>query len=307
MANNNVFLGRLTNVALKAEEKALPQEISQDASSRRSFEYIESPKQTCLEKRGFKERKRLLAINFDKNGYKKGNKYEYSARHKNAISEQNKIKGKGIGSGGHTYFNANYGAPKENPNAINYQNFLTISDNSRTIGGKIDIDTRNDLYLTRRYNQGVNEYSSLNEDALSDGNVLGKGTGLYLDTTSGGGGYDVLERLDNISRNGWREDLQYTKMLVNSEYDIQTEFEISSYGEELEQEEWETAYNDYKKQYDKTEKAKKRYKEKYLDTEVNKDNQQTKPSQIIINGLDNPKDVEKPYNNILDGNENLFG
>ena len=230
------------------------------------------PRQTCLEKRGFEQRKKLLKYSLENDGYTKGESYEYSARHKNAISNPDKIKGKGTNSGGHTYFQPNYGRPKENPNVIDYQNFLTVSDKTRSIGGKIDIDTRYESSLMRRYNYDVNEYSSINKDAISNGDVLGKGTGVYLDTLEGGGGYDVMAREEHLMRNEWKKDLQYTKLLVNSEYDIQTEFEISSYGEELEEieeqgfdwrdtpegQEWEEAYKEYKKQEAKTNKAYKK-------------------------------------------------
>ena len=159
-------------------------------------------KQTCLEKRGIEKRDELTAINFNNDGYIKGDKdTEYNAQHKNAISSTNKIKGKGTNNGGHQYFSGYYGKPKVNPNEIDYSNFLTVSDSTQSIGGKIDIDKRNELALTRRYNYGNNEYSSKNQDALSDGNIIGKGTGLYLDTINGGGGYDVEGRAVHVARN----------------------------------------------------------------------------------------------------------
>lgn len=189
-------------------------------------------KQTCLEKIGIKERKKLIGKNIY-NGKTKDK--EYSSTHKNALSDPTSEKGKGTKDGGHTYFHPNYGKPKENPNAIDYSNFITTSNGTRSVGNKTDIEKRNEAYLTRRYNYDINEYSSKNDDALSDGNVLGKGTSTYLDTLNGGGGYDVIAREENLYRNEWLKDLQYTKALVNAEYDIQTEFEISSYGEDLEE------------------------------------------------------------------------
>lgn len=236
-------MGKITAIAKNQKPLISKGKISLDKAKIADVKFVNddsdkktttpTPRQTCLEKRGFEERKKLLKYSLEKDGYTRGESYEYSARHKNAISEPTKIKGKGINSGGHTHFQPNYGKPKENPNAINYQNFLTVSDKTRSIGGKIDIDTRYESSLMRRYNYDVNEYSSKNEDALSNGDVLGKGTGLYLDTLSGGGGYDVMAREEHLMRNEWKKDLQYTRLLVNAEYEVQTEFKISSKEEDM--------------------------------------------------------------------------
>lgn len=184
--------------------------------------------QTCLEKRGFEKRKELLAINLDNDGYIQGSGTEYSVTHPNAVSERHKVKGKGSLSGGHTYFSPYFGLPKENVNEINYSNFDVFSDKTRTVGGEIDIDKRYESELTKRYSYDNNEYSESNEDAISNGYVHGKGTGIYLDTNNGGGGYDVRSRDLHLLRNSWQKDLPYTKLLVQSEYEIQTEFKISS-------------------------------------------------------------------------------
>ena len=39
-----------------------------------------------------------------------------------------------------------------------------------------------------------NPYSATNPDAISDGDELGKGTGVFLDTTNGGSSTDIIER-----------------------------------------------------------------------------------------------------------------
>lgn len=193
------------------------------------------PKQTCLEKRGFVERKRLLNENISNDGYGKGERLEYSDRHKNAISERNKVKGKGSQSGGHTYFQPYFGKPNGTMNRIEYKNFVTLPTNGTSIGGKIDIDKREELELTKRYNTR-NEYSSKNKDALSTGNIHGKGTGLYLDTKNGGGGYDIRLRAEHIEQNDWREnDIEYSKPLIDAEYMIQTEFKVGSTDETVEE------------------------------------------------------------------------
>lgn len=193
--------------------------------------------QTCLEKRGFEKRKELLAINLDNDGYIQGSGTEYSVTHPNAVSERHKVKGKGSLSGGHTYFSPYFGLPKENVNEINYSNFDVFSDKTRTVGGEIDIDKRYESELTKRYSYDNNEYSESNEDAISNGYVHGKGTGIYLDTNNGGGGYDVRSRDLHLLRNSWQKDLPYTKLLVQSEYEIQTEFKINSTEATIEEQE----------------------------------------------------------------------
>ena len=265
---NSQLKKQLSNLSKVSDIKLAGIKAISDETKKEEKDVIH-PKQTCLEKRGISERHRQIARNWDKGGYVKGNGKEYSARHKNAISDPNEIKGKGINSGGHTYFQPNYGKPKENPNSIDYQNFLTVSDKTRSIGGKIDIETRDESYLMRRYNYYTNEYSSKNEDALSNGNVLGKGTGLYLDTLNGGGGYDIMARKEHLMRNEWKKDLQYTKILVNAEYDIQTEFKISSYGEDLEEMQAQARLNQLNSEIKKAEKAAKKA-EKKKDKNINK-------------------------------------
>ncbi len=314
---NSQLENRLSNLSKISDIKLTKVKVISDEPKKEEKDVMR-PKQTCLEKRGISERHRQIARNFDKGGYVKGDGKEYSARHKNAISNPSEIKGKGINSGGHTYFQPNYGKPKENPNSIDYQNFLTVSDKTRSIGGKIDIETRDESYLMRRYNYDTNEYSSKNEDALSSGNVLGKGTGLYLDTLNGGGGYDVMAREEHLMRNEWKKNLQYTKTLVNAEYDIQTEFKISSYGEDLEEMQAQAELNQINNEIRKKEKAAKKA-EKKKDKNVNKkadegnvDNDGnkvvTKPKQTLVGGItpDNSAQYEafltNPYAVAMGGN-----
>ena len=254
-------------------------------------------KQTCLEKIGIKERKKLIEKNIY-NGKTKDK--EYSSTHKNALSDPTSEKGKGTKDGGHTYFQPNYGKPKENPNAIDYSNFITTSNETRSVGNKTDIEKRNEAYLTRRYNYDINEYSSKNNDALSDGNVLGKGTSTYLDTLNGGGGYDVIAREENLYRNEWLKDLQYTKTLVDAEYDIQTEFKVASDDDdlnrveasnELTEADWIEVGKYERKLAKKVEKEqrKKDKKEKRKDKNVNK-----KADQGRIDENGNTTPPEKP-------------
>ena len=56
----------------------------------------------------------------------------------------------------------------------------------------------------------VNQYSATNKDAMSDGDELGKGTGVFLDTTNGGSSVDILERKNEIKINEYQYDKPYT-------------------------------------------------------------------------------------------------
>jgi hypothetical protein len=56
----------------------------------------------------------------------------------------------------------------------------------------------------------VNQYSATNKDALSDGDELGKGTGVFLDTVNGGSSVDILERKNEIKINEYQYNKPYT-------------------------------------------------------------------------------------------------
>lgn len=45
--------------------------------------------------------------------------------------------------------------------------------------------------------------------------------------------YGIEARKVHLFRNEWKKDLQYTKALVNSEYSIQTEFEVGTTDEDI--------------------------------------------------------------------------
>jgi hypothetical protein len=269
-----------------------------------------SPKQTCLEKRGFTERKRLLGETLGAGGYGKGNGIEYSDRHKNAISERNKIKGKGSQSGGHTYFQPYFGKPHETKNRIVYNNFITLPDDTTSIGGKIDIDKREESILTKRYNV-KNEYSSKNQDALSDGNIHGKGTGFDLDTQNGGGGYDVASRTESLLQNKWLKDDPYTKMLVSEEYLIQTEFPIETTDATVEEQGEEARYrekygDDWKKVMKEEKKKRKTAAKEAIETL--KEEQNTINARIKTNEkkAKAQRKKERAHNKLIEENIKLM-
>jgi len=90
----------------------------------------QSPHQTCLEKRAIEERQKEIVKNTYKRSYANDNgrgEENYSARHKNAISDGDS-KGKGTLHGGHTSFRPSQGKPSS---MIDYSNFDTKHGGSR--------------------------------------------------------------------------------------------------------------------------------------------------------------------------------
>ena len=60
----------------------------------------------------------------------------------------------------------------------------------------------------------VNQYSSTNKDAISDGDEQGKGTGVFLDTSNGGSSIDQQERISEIKINEYQKNKPYTTPTV---------------------------------------------------------------------------------------------
>jgi hypothetical protein len=155
-----------------------------------------------------------------------------------------------------------YGKPREDLNQINYSNFVTYDDDV-TIGNSADVAARDEAYRTRMYNRKTNVYSDKNKDALSNGDIIGKGTGLYLDTLNGGGGIDVRMRAEHMRQNTWRkDDIEYSRPLVLAEYDIQTEFKINTMEEKVQEKEAERQARAAKRQEEKNAKAAEKKKKK---------------------------------------------
>ena len=61
------------------------------------------------------------------------------------------------------------------------------------------------------YNSVGNQYSTTNEDALADGDRLGRGTGVFLDVYNSAAGTidDVLERKNEIKINKFNSSKPY--------------------------------------------------------------------------------------------------
>lgn len=70
--------------------------------------------------------------------------------------------------------------------------------------------------------------------------------------------FGMEARSGHLMRNEWKRDLQYTKLLVDAEYLIQTEFKVSSYEDRLK----EQAESKTKKQKELSEKEIKKIEKK---------------------------------------------
>jgi hypothetical protein len=68
---------------------------------------------------------------------------------------------------------------------------------------------RKSLIVKNDY-KNVNPYSSVNPDAISDGDESGKGTGIFLDTMNGGSSIDIAERKNEIKVNEYQPNKPYT-------------------------------------------------------------------------------------------------
>ena len=78
--------------------------------------------------------------------------------------------------------------------------------------------------------------------------------------------FGMEARSANLMRNEWKRDLQYTKLLVDAEYLIQTEFKVSSYEDRLKEQAESKAQKQKElseKEIKKIEKKRDKAKEKY--------------------------------------------
>ena len=68
------------------------------------------------------------------------------------------------------------------------------------------------LFPKNDYKQTANEYSSVNPDALANGDEDGKGTGNFLDVYNEGAGaiQDILERKAEVVLNQYKSNAPYT-------------------------------------------------------------------------------------------------
>ena len=68
------------------------------------------------------------------------------------------------------------------------------------------------LFPKNDFKKTANEYSSVNPDALADGDIDGKGTGNFLDVYNEGAGaiQDILERKAEVVLNQYKSNAPYT-------------------------------------------------------------------------------------------------
>jgi hypothetical protein len=68
------------------------------------------------------------------------------------------------------------------------------------------------LFPKNDYTKTANEYSSVNPDALADGDAEGKGTGNFLDVYNEQAGaiQDILERKAEVVLNQYKSNAPYT-------------------------------------------------------------------------------------------------
>ena len=72
------------------------------------------------------------------------------------------------------------------------------------------IEERKKEITINDYKQNANEYSSVNKDAMGDGDSFGKGTGIFLDILNGGSSDDYRERKEQIKINAFQVNKPYT-------------------------------------------------------------------------------------------------
>ena len=75
----------------------------------------------------------------------------------------------------------------------------------------IAVQERTKLIPKNDYNKIGNEYSSVNKDAVADGDSMGRGTGTFLDVynTAAGTIEDVVERKSEIKINQYNQSKTY--------------------------------------------------------------------------------------------------
>lgn len=93
--------------------------------------------------------------------------------------------------------------------------------------------------MANTLNNTLNKIGDAVEAILSGG----KNKGFEKNTQINSQGQTCLERFGmearnaHLMRNEWKRDLQYTKLLVDAEYLIQTEFKVSSYEDRIREQE----------------------------------------------------------------------
>lgn len=168
--------------------------------------------------------------------------------------------------------------------------------------------------MANTLNNTLNKVSDAVEAILSGG----KNKGFEKNTQINSQGQTCLERFGmearnaHLMRNEWKRDLQYTKLLVDAEYLIQTEFKVSSYEDRLKEQANNIAQKEAEKQQKNAEKqAAKKAKKEAREAKKNENAGKVKgglpqdapltPKQMVENA--NSLKLSNPMNNM--GNFNL--
>ena len=112
------------------------------------------------------------------------------------------------------------------------------------------------LKMANTLNNTLDKVGNAIESVLS----VGKNKGFEKNPQINSQGQTCLERFgmearnEHLLRNEWKKDLQYTKLLVEAEYNIQTEFKVSSYEDKLIESTKQQNVDDLRKQKEKIEK-----------------------------------------------------
>jgi predicted extracellular nuclease len=102
--------------------------------------------------------------------------------------------------------------------------------------------------------------------------------------------FGMEARSAHLMRNEWKRDLQYTKLLVDAEYLIQTEFKVSSYEDRLKEQAEAKAERDARKAEKQAEKKAKK---------AEKDAKKDKNAASVQGGIPEDRPAE-PKENIGD-------
>ena len=110
--------------------------------------------------------------------------------------------------------------------------------------------------MANTLNNTLDKVGNAIESVLS----VGKNKGFEKNPQINSQGQTCLERFgmearnEHLLRNEWKKDLQYSKLLVDAEYNIQTEFKVSSYEDNLIESTKQQNVDDLRKQKEKLDK-----------------------------------------------------
>lgn len=138
--------------------------------------------------------------------------------------------------------------------------------------------------MANTLNNTLNKIGDAVEAILSGG----KNKGFEKNTQINSQGQTCLERFGmearnaHLMRNEWKRDLQYTKLLVDAEYLIQTEFKVSSYEDRLNEQAQASAEKAVRKAEKQAEKKAKKAEKDAKKAEKTKVKEERKESKETL-------------------------